>query len=280
MPTIKLKRLTFDTAETFNALNKQRLLTLFQNQNELVIRDGMIYDKICQLEKSRATISKLTEENEELKKNQVNVSALISEKDKLKEQLQENSKPLDEYKTQNVQYESEINKLKSQGDKQRSQIQELNNKIKTLEKDKQDIQKESQELQASNKELSKSTEAYEDIREIFNKWGTYQSLQKDIAIVKLFMEKPDQEIRQKTIIDRFRRMDKTTVRLHLYKLVRKGILKEPQFKGSYQLNTNDDTDGLQGIAPDVDRIAGLILGENLYEMAVDQHRQKTEESED
>ena len=69
MPTIKLKRLTFDGAETFNALNEQRLLTLFQNQNELVIRDGMIYDKICQLDKSRATISKLTEENEGLKKN-------------------------------------------------------------------------------------------------------------------------------------------------------------------------------------------------------------------
>jgi len=94
MPTIKLKRLTFDGSETFNALNEQRLLTLFQNQNELVIRDGMIYDKICQLDKSRATISKLTEENEGLKKNQVNVSALTIERDDLKEQLKENSKPL------------------------------------------------------------------------------------------------------------------------------------------------------------------------------------------
>ena len=274
--TIKLKRLTFDTPETFNALNEEQLLSLFRNQNELVIRDGMIYDKICQLDKSRATISKLTEENEGLKKSQVNVSALTIERDNLKEQLsktQEESKPSSDYQAQVDKYKAEINKLKSECKKHLDQVQEFSGKIKILEKDNQDIQKESQELQASNKELSKSTEGHDDIKEIFNKWGTYQSLQKDIAIIKFFMEKPDQEIRQKTIIDRFRYMDKTTVRLHLYKLVKKGILEEPHFKGSYQLNS------LQGIATDVDRIARLILGENLYEMAVDQYQQENDESE-
>ncbi len=43
-----------------------------------------------------------------------------------------------------------------------------------------------------------------EIKDIFNKWGTYQSLQKDVALVRYFMERPDQKVRQKTVIKHFK----------------------------------------------------------------------------
>lgn len=216
--TIKIKKLTFDAVETFNALNEQQLWTLLQNKNELIIQDGIIYDKICQLEESEVTISRLREENTELKKKQLVMSALISERDELKEQLlEETSKPLPEYQGQIDQYKSEIDKLKSECKNHLDQVQEFSGKIKTLEKDNQGLQKNNQVLQddkkglqASNKKLQDSSQEKEDIQSTFNKWGTFLSLKKDIDIIKFFMEKPNQEIRQKTVIEQFKHsMDKT-----------------------------------------------------------------------
>ncbi|MCK5260866.1 MAG: hypothetical protein KAJ44_01655 [Thermoplasmatales archaeon] len=285
MPTYKMKKLTIDNLETFKPLGDY----IFVSGNEVTVHDDKLYNDLSKAVENSKLITSLKEENTQLKEKQTAMQIVITERDSLKEQLTtalKDKKPSSEYQGQLDQYKSEISKLKVQGDKQLSQIQELTKQIQGLKNDNQVLQKNNQglkndkkSLQASNKKLSKSTGEHEDIKDIFNRWGTYQSLQKDIAIIKLFMEKPNQEIRQKTIIERFMYMDKTTVRLHLYKLVRKGILKEPQFKGSYQLNTDNDDDSLQGIATDVDRIARLILGEKLYEMAVSQHQQKNEQYE-
>jgi len=275
MPTIKIKRLNYDADDTFLALKPHIVYT----KDGLTIKDNDLYFKLERAEKNSKLVASLREENNQLKEKQIAMPIVIAERDRLREQLAntpEKSKSFSQYKDQVDKYKSEINKLKSQEEKYLSQIQGFNDKIKSLEKDNQDIQKESQELQASNKELSKSTEDHEDIKEIFNKWGTYQSLQKDIAIVQFFMDRPDEKIRQLTVIKAFKHvMDHTTCRLHLYGLVKKGVLVEPEFKGTYVFHPH----GFDEMAVDMDRIANLILGKNLYEMAVDQHQQEDEDSE-
>ena len=263
MPTIKIKKMSYDSAETFNALRKLGLIDFIYNKFK--IYDAKLFDKLNQLKESGEIISRLKLENIQLKKKQVDTSA-----------LQEKNKLLSEYQDQIEQYKSEINKLKSQEKQQSNQIQELNKKIKNLKDNNQVLQNEKQDLLASNKEFQESVEKHEDIKDIFNKWGTYQSLQKDVAIVKYFMERPRESIRQKTVIEYFKNyMDKTTVREHLYKLVRKDILSEPEFKGTYSFNYPRYHSDM---AIDMDRVAEIILGEDLYKMAVDQYKQKNDES--
>ena len=156
MPTIKIKKMHCDSAETFNALMELGMIGFIHN--EFKIYDDELFGKLKQLEESNEIISRLELENTELKKKQVDTSTLIAERDDLEKQLRESNQPLAEYRDQVGQYKSEIDKLKSQGKKQSDQIQNLTKKIKSLEQDKKVLQNEKQDLLASNKELQKSVE--------------------------------------------------------------------------------------------------------------------------
>jgi DNA-binding IclR family transcriptional regulator len=103
-----------------------------------------------------------------------------------------------------------------------------------------------------------------ELEYIFNRWGTYQSLQKGLDIVKFFMEKPEEKIRQKTIIQHFEgKMSAKTVREHLYRLVEKRILDEDVFKGTYIFFPNRYRD----LGVDMDRLLRAIAGKEIYDMA-------------
>ena len=112
----------------------------------------------------------------------------------------------------------------------------------------------------------------DDIKDIFNKWGTYQSLQKDVALVRYFMKRPGEKIRQKTVIKHFENeMVPKTVRAHLYKLVKKGILiEDPEYKGTYIFSDS----GFKDFAVDMDKLFKAIFGEDLYDIAVQIWKEK------
>jgi len=105
----------------------------------------------------------------------------------------------------------------------------------------------------------------DEIRDIFNKWGTYQSLQKDVALVRYFMGRPDTKVRQKTVIKHFKNvMSPKTVREHLYKLVKKEILYEDlEYKGTYIFSFSN----FKGFAVDMEKLFKAIFGEDLYKIA-------------
>jgi len=113
----------------------------------------------------------------------------------------------------------------------------------------------------------------ENFKDIFNKWGTYQSLQKDVDIVRYFMERVDQKIRQKTVIENFKgAMTPKTCRDHLYKLVNKNVLHEDQsFKGTYFLPSKSKSGSNiyydHEIILDVNNVIKLILGKSIYDLA-------------
>lgn len=105
----------------------------------------------------------------------------------------------------------------------------------------------------------------DEIKDIFNKYGTYQSLQKDVAIIRYFVERPEIKVRQKTVIKHFEnKMSPKTVREHLYKLVNKGILiEDPEYKGTYIFSFSN----FKGFAVDMDKLFKAIFGEDLYKIA-------------
>ena len=177
----------------------------------------------------------------------------------LKKQIQEKDEKISSLQDKIKGFESEIQSLQDKNDILDNTTQELENNIKSLkgERDK----------------LLKDLQKQEDIKTIFNRWGTYQSLQKDVALVRFFMSRPNTDVRQKTIIEIFKeRMDKTTVRKHLYGLVEKGILQEPEFKGTYRFNFYKCD-----MSHDMDRLAQSILGYELFEMAMEHHNKKLED---
>ncbi len=106
----------------------------------------------------------------------------------------------------------------------------------------------------------------EVIKDSSNKYGGYHSLEKDVAIVRYFMVRPEIKVRQKTVIKHFEnKMSPKTVREHLYKLVKKGILiEDPEYKGTYIFSFS----GYIGFAVDMDKLFKAIFGEDLYKIAV------------
>lgn len=111
----------------------------------------------------------------------------------------------------------------------------------------------------------------EDIKKIFNRWGTYLSLTKDVAIINYFMDNPNTEIRQKTIINHFKdEMSAETVRVHLYKLVEKGLLHETNFKGQYILYPENSSE----ICVACDKLIKVVLGEKVYNLAVENWKKR------
>lgn len=115
----------------------------------------------------------------------------------------------------------------------------------------------------------------EIIKYTFNKYGTYESLMKDVKLVEYFMVRIDDEVRQKTIIEYFSSWSPKTVRRHLKRLVEKNIIKESQdFKGTYIFHSGYDHD----MKVDIDNIARVILGDELYEQAKSCKKLKEEKS--
>lgn len=108
------------------------------------------------------------------------------------------------------------------------------------------------------------------IKEIFNKWGTYQSLQKDVAIVQYFMERVDQKIRQKTVVEHFKyMMTPKTCREHLYRLCKKSILKEDEdFAGTYVFPSRPIRGSDYSLVDDMNKLIQAIVGKDIYDMAI------------
>ncbi len=103
-----------------------------------------------------------------------------------------------------------------------------------------------------------------ELEYIFNRWGTYQSLQKDLDIVKFFMERPEEKIRQKTIIQHFEgKMSAKTVREHLYRLAEKQILKWNVFKETYIFFPKRYRD----LGMDMDILLRAITWKEVYDLA-------------
>ena len=111
-----------------------------------------------------------------------------------------------------------------------------------------------------------------DIEDFFNRWGTYKKLKKDIEIVKFFLDQPEEEVRQKTIIDFFKnKMAPITIRKHLYGLVQKGILEESSlFPGTYTFYLRN----YRKMGVDMDWLVRKIIGDDLYEIATSIWKEK------
>ena len=101
---------------------------------------------------------------------------------------------------------------------------------------------------------------------IIDRWSSYESLSKDIAIIKFFLKHPNTKIRQKVLIEYFRdKMAPQTVRKHLYQLVKKRILEADfKFRGTYMFSQT----GYENMAYDMDRLLRKIIGEDLYNIAI------------
>lgn len=98
----------------------------------------------------------------------------------------------------------------------------------------------------------------------FNKYGTYQSLKKDAELLYFFIYKPDEEIRQKNIIIYFSKWSPKTVRRHLKRLVEKKVITESSdFCGTHIFHPGYH----RGMAVDMDSLARVILGDELYMLA-------------
>lgn len=119
-------------------------------------------------------------------------------------------------------------------------------------------------LENMNKETIESDE--ETFKQIFNTWGSYTSLKKDVALMEYFLKNPEKIIRQKTIIDHFKNeMAAETCRKHLYKLVEKELIEESkEFRGSYFCRHSDEEDSLYYFC---DVLIERIIGPRIYEMA-------------
>ena len=120
------------------------------------------------------------------------------------------------------------------------------------------------------------SDSKETMKEIFNKWGKYESLRKDAAIIKYFMERMDQKIRQKTIVEHFKyAMSPKTCREHLYRLCKKEILKKDEnFSGTYIFSSKPEHYGACSIVDDMSKLISAIVGRDIYDLAVSQLKNK------
>ena len=255
METIKVKKMTFDDADTFRSLNR----FISYDNGEIVIHDSKLVEAFDSMESNYNYIQKLEAKIQDLEKNITDSTGLNTENWNLKKQIQEKDQEISSLQGKIKDFELEIQSLQDKNDTLNNTIQELQSNIESL--------------QGERDELSKDIQGQEDIKTIFNKWGTYQSLQKDVALIRFFMDRSDTDVRQKKVIEWFRNsMDKTTVRKHLYGLVKKKILQEPDFKGTYRFNSSSFD-----MSRDMDRLAQLILGYELFEMAMENHNKKLED---
>jgi len=274
MPTIKIRKLTFDTDGTFQAM--RHFITL-NDYGEIVVKDAELVETYNNLESKCNSIPKLEAKIQDLEKNITDSNGLNTKNYDLKKQIQEKDKETSSLQDKIKGFELKTRSLQDKNNTLNNTIQKKQSNIESLQGERdelsKDIQSNIESLKGERDKLSKELQNQEDIKTIFNKWGTYQSLKKDVSIISFFMSRPDTDVRQKTIIEIFKeRMDKTTVRKHLYGLVGKGILRESDFKGTYRYNSyNCD------MSRDMDQLAQLILGNELFKLAMEHHNKKLED---
>ncbi|MFE3845439.1 hypothetical protein ACFL1L_01075 [Thermoplasmatota archaeon] len=115
-----------------------------------------------------------------------------------------------------------------------------------------------------------------NIIKIYNKYGTYKSLLKDIKIITYFMNHPNQEIRQKTMLQYFSKWSEKTVIRHLKKLVKQNLLKESQrFNGTYIYKP----EYIKDTQEDMEMLARTILGDKIFELSIKSYITKQEQIE-
>ena len=103
------------------------------------------------------------------------------------------------------------------------------------------------------------------IKKIYDKYGTYNSLKKDIKILKYFMNHPNEKIRQKTLIQHFNKWSDKTVIRHLKKLLKNNLIRESDnFKGTYYFKP----EYLKDTIYDMEILARYLLGDEIFELAI------------
>lgn len=235
------------STESMSYLQRNDLIRI--DFGECIIQTGVIADRLKELDKLAVDIPKILEESRNIKQVQEKVSLLTTENHNLKEQLQEKTKPIQ-------QYQSEINTLTKSN-------AELTKQLEEFTKNYQLLQTEKKNLVSKIKELNESLSKREDVKYIFHKWGTYQKFQLDLKLIEYLKEREDQVVRQKELIVFFDEVMKpVTVRHHLSKLKKLGIIREVDYAGSYTLSSN----GYEDVVRDAQKLVKALLGEELFNL--------------
>jgi len=111
------------------------------------------------------------------------------------------------------------------------------------------------------KKLEKKVEELSYIHGICDKFGTYQSLQKDVEIIMFFLNNSGHKRRYIEVIDNFtdKRWGKSTIEKHLRDLTERGILKRTHLPGEYELDYD--------LSRDMDLLIHYLVGDSLYRLA-------------
>jgi len=171
-------------------------------------------------------------------------------------------------KLRTQEFHNRIKDLESKDEKfsiQNLEIEQLKKKQKELISLNNDLKKTIKEQEELNEKLKKRITGLISVRGAVDKFGTYKSLSKDIKILKYFMNNPNKNIRQKTLIKHFNKWSNKTVIRHLKKLVKNNLLRESDnFKGTYYFNP----EYIKDTKLDMELIARSILGDEIFELAI------------
>jgi len=111
------------------------------------------------------------------------------------------------------------------------------------------------------KNLEKQIEQLKFIRGITDKFGTFQSLKKDIELINYFLQKENCTRRYIELITYFERLgwSKSTVEHHLRHLHQVGVLEGGAFLGEHKL--------CEDVSSDMDLLIQILIGEDIYSQA-------------
>ena len=180
---------------------------------------------------------------------------------------------------------SQLTQLKSENKEHQQKIQDLEERLKSFEQkdilrlkqhgELEQSKKESEELVTSLKEkdseissLKKQIENLQTVRGIVDKFGTYKSLQKTLAVLVYIREQVEEfgSVRWIEVINNFKSYHwaKSTIEDHLRKLREEDIIVEKRaIKGEYMLNVEK----LGEACDDFDNLVRCIIGTKLYGFA-------------
>jgi hypothetical protein len=111
------------------------------------------------------------------------------------------------------------------------------------------------------KELEQKVEELSFIHGICDKFGTYQSLQKDVDIVMFFLNNDGNKRRYIEVVDNFtgKGWGRSTIEKHLRDLTERGILRRTHLPGEYEVNYD--------LSRDMDLLVHYLIGDSLYRLA-------------